>query len=243
MKKILLSESEKKAIIIEKEKAIIANFAKTFNSIKRIDENQLVEADIKTYVTNIKKKVGTNKSEEEIEKILNRTLNDYEKIILSDYGIIKSNIQHKAKKSSFRSSPMFEDDVEEGAIKNFAAGALATVGSLMGGHAQAQDQPNKPSQEMSQIYNEPIDSVIEKGGSDLGIVLIDLYHKNPELAKKWEMSSKNNQSVHLINMIKNANSAEQIGNTYGGEDSNLGSFAKDFITFMNRGGDEKTASL
>ena len=41
MKKILLNESEKKAIISEREKAIIANFAKTFNSIKRIDENEV----------------------------------------------------------------------------------------------------------------------------------------------------------------------------------------------------------
>jgi hypothetical protein len=43
MKKILLTESEKKAIISEREKAIISNFAKTFNSIKRIDENELTE--------------------------------------------------------------------------------------------------------------------------------------------------------------------------------------------------------
>ncbi len=41
MKKILLTESEKKAIISEREKAIIANFVKTFNSIKRIDENDI----------------------------------------------------------------------------------------------------------------------------------------------------------------------------------------------------------
>jgi hypothetical protein len=39
MKKILLNESEKKALIFEREKAIIANFAKTFNAIKRVDEN------------------------------------------------------------------------------------------------------------------------------------------------------------------------------------------------------------
>ena len=44
MKKIFLTESERKAIIIEREKAIIANFAKTFNSIKRIDENEINES-------------------------------------------------------------------------------------------------------------------------------------------------------------------------------------------------------
>ncbi len=43
MKKILLTESEKKAIILEREQAIVKSFAKTFNTIKRIDENELTE--------------------------------------------------------------------------------------------------------------------------------------------------------------------------------------------------------
>jgi hypothetical protein len=38
MKKIILNEADKKVIISQKEKAIIENFTKTFNSIKRIDE-------------------------------------------------------------------------------------------------------------------------------------------------------------------------------------------------------------
>ena len=40
-KKIILTESERKTIIANKEKAIIESFAKTFNKIKRIDENEL----------------------------------------------------------------------------------------------------------------------------------------------------------------------------------------------------------
>jgi hypothetical protein len=43
MKKILLNEAEKKAIILEREKAIVKAFAKTFNTIKRVDENELTE--------------------------------------------------------------------------------------------------------------------------------------------------------------------------------------------------------
>ena len=38
MKKIILNESDKKAILSAKEKAIVESFTKTFNSIKRIDE-------------------------------------------------------------------------------------------------------------------------------------------------------------------------------------------------------------
>ena len=43
MKKIILTESDKKVIISAKEKAIIESFAKTFNKIKRIDENEINE--------------------------------------------------------------------------------------------------------------------------------------------------------------------------------------------------------
>ena len=41
MKKIFLNESERKAVILDREKAIVENFAKTFNKIKRIDENEV----------------------------------------------------------------------------------------------------------------------------------------------------------------------------------------------------------
>jgi hypothetical protein len=41
MKKMLLSESDKKAIISQREKIIMENFVKTFNKIKRVDENEM----------------------------------------------------------------------------------------------------------------------------------------------------------------------------------------------------------
>ena len=43
-KKEFLTEAKRKAIIADKEKAIIESFAKTFNKIKRIDENEINEA-------------------------------------------------------------------------------------------------------------------------------------------------------------------------------------------------------
>jgi hypothetical protein len=42
-KKEFLTEAKRKAIISEKEKAIIESFTKTFNKIKRIDENEINE--------------------------------------------------------------------------------------------------------------------------------------------------------------------------------------------------------
>jgi hypothetical protein len=43
MKKILLNESEKKAIVSERERLIVESFSKTFNSIKRLDEAEVNE--------------------------------------------------------------------------------------------------------------------------------------------------------------------------------------------------------
>ena len=47
-KKEFLTEAKRKAIILEKEKAIIESFAKTFNKIKRIDENEISEDNFQT---------------------------------------------------------------------------------------------------------------------------------------------------------------------------------------------------
>ena len=43
MKKIFLNESEKQKYFAEKEKMILESFAKTYNKIKRVDENELNE--------------------------------------------------------------------------------------------------------------------------------------------------------------------------------------------------------
>lgn len=41
MKKIFLNEAEKQKIIVEREKAIMESFAKTYNKIKRVDESDI----------------------------------------------------------------------------------------------------------------------------------------------------------------------------------------------------------
>jgi hypothetical protein len=55
MKKIILTEADKKQIILAKEKAILESFANTFNKIKRTDENELIQNnDRETIVTLLK---------------------------------------------------------------------------------------------------------------------------------------------------------------------------------------------
>lgn len=57
MKKIILTEADKKKIVTDKENLIIESFAKIFNSIKRIDENEVILDDnnnnIKKILTDI----------------------------------------------------------------------------------------------------------------------------------------------------------------------------------------------
>ena len=48
MKKIILTEADKKQIVSAKEKAILESFAKTFNKIKRLDESELNEEEYDT---------------------------------------------------------------------------------------------------------------------------------------------------------------------------------------------------
>jgi hypothetical protein len=54
-KKQFLTESDRKQILADKEKAILENFAKTFNSIKRVDEAEITEDNESTVLTSTDK--------------------------------------------------------------------------------------------------------------------------------------------------------------------------------------------
>jgi len=59
-KKEFLTEAKRKAIISDKEKAIIESFAKTFNKIKRIDENEINEFEELNSVYSRQQQYGIN---------------------------------------------------------------------------------------------------------------------------------------------------------------------------------------
>jgi hypothetical protein len=86
MKKIFLNESERLKLISEKEKAIIESFAKTFNKIKRIDENEVAGPENKT-------NGNTNDIENKIvaaipKLIQNPTIQDISNKVMSDPNAI-----------------------------------------------------------------------------------------------------------------------------------------------------------
>lgn len=71
-KKEFLTEAKRKAIIADKEKAIIESFAKTFNKIKRIDENEINEFEEENPLYSRQEEFGINpEKEEDIQKIKN----------------------------------------------------------------------------------------------------------------------------------------------------------------------------
>jgi len=143
-KKIILTEAERKAIISSKEKAIIESFAKTFNKIKRIDENEInqmvntqigdeeINAAAVTGFKELKNNLGDvsksidNVSPEDAEKLKNFLA---QKVGKSFDSIKFSDLENLAKAET--------ETLEEGAmdiIKGIGAGisALGIGGSLVG---------------------------------------------------------------------------------------------------------------
>jgi hypothetical protein len=89
-KKEFLTEAKRKAIISEKEKAIIESFTKTFNKIKRIDENEINE-NINT-LANILQNKGS------LDHLKN---NDRIRLKLIDGEFLKKNPEWKDKSLNF----------------------------------------------------------------------------------------------------------------------------------------------
>jgi hypothetical protein len=58
--KEFLTEAKRKAIVADKEKAIIESFAKTFNKIKRVDENTINEFEEENQTYSDREKYGIN---------------------------------------------------------------------------------------------------------------------------------------------------------------------------------------
>src|SRR5205809_8086203 len=108
MKKIILTESDKKELLSEREQAIINNFAKTFNSIKRIDESEVNEVNFKNLAAGAMMGLGTlaggNAQAQDIPKPQQTSM----------YGSPEVRAAAKAKKMAVRKAN--EDNMIKGAI-------------------------------------------------------------------------------------------------------------------------------
>lgn len=133
MKKILLNEAEKKAIILEREKAIVANFAKTFNTIKRIDENEVAGIETKELekkafdfanspeMGQLVDKILANAKPEDLEQI-KRAVGSVSEGMMSENDFSSFlNIAHKAQSA-------LNEDNSVGSLQNSVGKALSTFG-------------------------------------------------------------------------------------------------------------------
>ena len=120
-KKEFLTEAKRKAIIADKEKAILESFAKTFNKIKRIDENE----------------VNENWEEEQKKKELQSTLSQAHGSQPSDEEM--SNVMSAMAMSNDKKINEYSDDGElseevgnEGLVDDRATSAYSLVKQIGG---------------------------------------------------------------------------------------------------------------
>lgn len=134
-KKEFLTEAKRKAIISEKEKAIIESFAKTFNKIKRIDENEVPTMDVKTAEKQafefanspemgaFVNKILANAKPEDIEQ-LKRTLGSVSEGMMSENDFSSFlDIAHKAQSALNENNGVSD-------LQNSIGKALSTFGAV-----------------------------------------------------------------------------------------------------------------
>jgi hypothetical protein len=118
-KKIILTEAERKAIISDKEKAIIESFAKTFNKIKRLDENSINEYGDEDYdLEDRKQQYGINPEIEPAEYELDTPegdINEYydDEEMTDEEKAEQEALTQKYKKRILKNVPKFNEMAEK----------------------------------------------------------------------------------------------------------------------------------
>lgn len=98
MKKIFLNEAEKQKIIADKEKVIMESFAKTYNKIKRIDENQINEYGLTDNISKVDKMVKDyvisigSENDSDVEKLKIKFKDDSEIFLIKKNNKVTVNL-------------------------------------------------------------------------------------------------------------------------------------------------------
>lgn len=143
MKKILLNESERKAVILDREKAIVENFAKTFNKIKRIDENEVGGVETKELEKKAFDFANSPEMGQLVDKILDKSKpEDLQKIKTAVSSVSESmmyesdfssflNIAHKAQSTLSEDNSVGDLQNSVGkALQNFGVANIMSMGML-----------------------------------------------------------------------------------------------------------------
>jgi hypothetical protein len=124
-KKIILTESERKTIIANKEKAIIESFAKTFNKIKRIDENEIKENNYEDWELEDRKQQHGIHPEIDPSELYDDEISENEGSLSPEEQKILNDILNE---SDMLNEGMFDSVIEK--VKSYAQKGMMTVGIL-----------------------------------------------------------------------------------------------------------------
>ena len=139
MKKIILNETQKRAAILEREKFIYENFTKTFNKIKRIDENEL-----DGNMQNLEKKAFDFANSPEIGNLVNKILSNTKpediqniKNVVNEGGIYENDfssfLKVVDKAENVLTENFDESDLEElvgKVLQGFGVANIMSMGAL-----------------------------------------------------------------------------------------------------------------
>lgn len=223
MKKIFLNESEKRKLILEKEKLIMESFAKTFNKIKRIDENEIstnigvnpspnysnnnwnkaiVKIGDKITVSNLPDGEPTRGYENikigDVLTITNvrRNANGivYDTDFSPEYGIGNDDIQSFTNKFQ----GIDENEILDEGLKQWIAGGLIALTTLGGvGKIYQLNQEKAANQQIEmKYYNDVLsDTVSKMSKEDLSKIGGDINEKTRDIALAREFSGEELTSV------------------------------------------------
>jgi hypothetical protein len=133
MKKILLNESERKAAILDREKAIVENFAKTFNKIKRLDENEVAGMETKELEKKAFDFANSPEMGQLVDKILAKSKPEDLQKIKTALGSVSESMMYESDFSSFlniahKAQSTLSEDNSAGNLQNSVGKALQNFG-------------------------------------------------------------------------------------------------------------------
>ncbi len=196
MKKKLLQE--------QREKAIIESFAKTFNKIKRLDENYMDEA------LDVAKNLKVGDRLEKLNAIMKDTVTIVK--IEGDNVYIKpdsfdhvfqwtgSHIDDEIKRGKLKWLPKNEE-LDEVNLKTLVPAAAMAIGSMLPSNkAAAQNQMQQQPQGIEKSVASASAMGLPEKNRKFGKEIMDSYSKNPFTAEMW--SEKSRENLRFFKTIK-----------------------------------------
>lgn len=216
MKKTFLTNSEKRIILENREKVIIENFTNTFNRIKRIDENEMCECGMGMYEHHLT---------EPEQQVVNDILGEANSLYEIDFNSVLEKVKNYAKR---------------GALTGAVVAALMASPKI---NAQ-QKQQIQQFADTEMAHEEPTgaESIVQKGGIELGKKLVEAFLLDRRKAWKWQIEynkAHRHMKTYIVDNIsvglhaRDPNALQQLGDMYNGSnEKNPAQTTVDFLKHM-----------